>query len=173
VIKSMELLLGYEPETGLLWRLDAAGQPIRKLKTWVFNKELSQIGTMAVRIAPGQKRQSTHCMVFIMTGAWPPPGMVVDHRNRDATDMRYVNLRVCTPSQNSQNTDRSSTRWNGLSDGLVQGVRKMPNGTYGVQVSRTYCGQYPTAAEANAVARRVRRELYGEYDLLEGRLRRI
>lgn len=37
---------------------------------------------------------------FIME---PPPGMYVDHKNHDLLDNRRVNLRVCTPRQNTWN----------------------------------------------------------------------
>ena len=38
----------------------------------------------------------------------PPPGMVVDHINRDGLNDRRCNLRVCTPLQNAQNSRRSA-----------------------------------------------------------------
>ncbi len=36
----------------------------------------------------------------------PPPGMVVDHLNRQTLDDRRCNLHICTPLENSKNTRR-------------------------------------------------------------------
>ena len=48
-------------------------------------------------------RHSAHVLaVFYMTGVWPTE--LVDHKDNDTTNNRWLNLRQATPSQNAANS---------------------------------------------------------------------
>ena len=47
-----------------------------------------------------------HQVVCYLSGVELPWGMVVDHMNRNRLDCRICNLRVCTPIQNSWNSEK-------------------------------------------------------------------
>ena len=47
-----------------------------------------------------------HQVVCYLNGVELPWGMVVDHMNRNRLDCRICNLRVCTPIQNSWNSEK-------------------------------------------------------------------
>jgi hypothetical protein len=76
-----------------------------------------------------------------------------------------VKLRECTRSENNRNRDQSGQRWNGIEENLEYCVQKTPEGNYRVDVNRVSYGTFKTAEEANAVAKRVRLEINGAFDV--------
>lgn len=50
---------------------------------------------------------------FYVTGEWPETGFVVDHINGDATDNRFINLRVVTVTVNNRNKVMQSNNTSG------------------------------------------------------------
>ncbi len=92
--------LTYCPDTGkLTWR-DAPG--VRSNLVGTCPTVLNANGYFEIKIAG--KTIPTHRLAFVlMTGNFPPDGMVVDHANGIRTDNRWCNLRLCTRAQNSQN----------------------------------------------------------------------
>jgi hypothetical protein len=157
----LELRLGYVPATGALWRLDSEGNPLRELITYVMGRFLPS----AMSIGNGKRKQSTHTMFYIMEGRWRSPGNVTDHINREVPDMYWGNLREATPAQNVWNSNRQSRRWNSRDQLLEAGVTQTRLGSYVVTLGRLRYGIYQSRTEANQLARRARRELYGEFAL--------
>jgi hypothetical protein len=61
--------------------------------------------------------------------------------------------------------DQSAKRLWGADEILEQGVRKTPYGTYGVMVMRVNGGTFKSRVQANQIAREMRRQLKGAYDV--------
>lgn len=74
----------------------------------------------------------------LVTGEWPPEGMLIDHANGDGADNRWVNLRLATPGENSRNRRTASE---------FKGVRQTKSGRYRAHIT---LGVFDTAEEAAA-----------------------
>lgn len=59
------------------------------------------------------KPVSVHHLIWIMHNGIIPNGMFVDHIDRDITNNKISNLRLVTPSGNSQNTKNSTRNTSG------------------------------------------------------------
>jgi hypothetical protein len=171
LVVNLELLLAYSPTDGRLWSLDRQGRPVRELKLWRWDEASGRCEISSISIG-GKSKRATHVIFRIMVGRYPGAGMVIDHRDRDPTNNAWRNLRECTIAQNNLNRDCSGQRLHGASELLEAGVQKRAAG-YVVVLQRLYCGIYQSSVEANQVARRVRRELYGEFALAPVTWRRI
>jgi hypothetical protein len=174
LVINLELRLAYCPLQGRMWRTDARGRPGRELMLWCKNSAKARLlVTAAIRLPGLGQRTATRVIYFMMTGAWPPADMFVDHRSRDVSDNRWTNLRLCTVTENNRNIDRGNQRWNGIGELIEQGVQKTLHGSYIVQVCGVYYGCYRSRVEANQECRRIRREVKGEYDVPFKSWRRI
>lgn len=93
-------VLGYDPATGHL--------------TWLLQRGRARVGDRAGCVATesdgrrvrtvrvdGKQFLEHRLIWFWVTGRWPEPE--VDHRDRDATNNVWTNLREATRSQNRQN----------------------------------------------------------------------
>jgi hypothetical protein len=92
-----------------------------------------------------------------------PEGMDTDHINGDKLDNRRENLRVCTRSQNMQNTTRRSDNTSGY-----KGVDwDKENGKWRAEIKvdsrRINLGRYDSAEEAALAYDRAAREYHGEF----------
>lgn len=117
--------------------------------------------TYAVATIPGGKAKFTGLHNFLMS---PPPGLLVDHINRNGLDCRRSNMRLADTYQNAFNrvvrTGASGYR----------GVVVKQNGAafaslraYGVVHRR---GPFPNAAEAAKAYDELCREHHGEFGVL-------
>lgn len=92
-----------------------------------------------------------------------PPGMEVDHVNRDGLDNRRANLRLCTPSQNQRNRgkDRSnSSGFKGVSHYKRNGRWRA---TITIHGKFLHIGLYDTPEEAHAAYCAAAATLHGEF----------
>lgn len=62
----------------------------------------------------GRHYRSHHLVWLIKTGAWPPVGLDIDHRNGNKSDNRWLNLRLATRTQNNANTPVRETNSTGF-----------------------------------------------------------
>ncbi len=104
---------------------------------------------------------SAHRLVFFyLTGNWPS---IVDHKNGNTLDNRWINLREASRNQNAWNTKVYKKKSN-----LPMGVRITREGTYTARIGyygkQITLGTYQTIKEAQDVYIEKRRELYGEYN---------
>jgi hypothetical protein len=147
----------YEPSTGKLMRR-LRNSELRELKV-TKGPAVNQIGFAGYYIP------ATRIMFMLMTKRWPKPGYLMDHRNGDVFDCRWSNLREVTPSQSLWNRDMSRRKWVG-GDGLERGV-SLDRGKYRVRIGingeQKGFGRYDTKEEANEIARKVIREVQGEF----------
>ena len=92
-----------------------------------------------------------------------PPGMVVDHINRNGLDNREANLRNCTRLQNLQNRywDAGQSQYRGV---CPQGDKWMA--TVGYNGETIYVGLFDDEVEAAKARDRKAYELAGEFAYL-------
>jgi hypothetical protein len=93
------------------------------------------------------------------------PGEIIDHINGDPLDNRKENLRICTPSQNQQNTQSrgGSSRYKGVS------YHKKKNkwvGSFSANGKSYYCGAFESEDECACAVDQKRLEICGEFAVL-------
>lgn len=98
-----------------------------------------------------------HRYIWTLVNGDIPNGMMIDHKDRDPLNNTIDNLRLATPSQNSQNRSIRSDNKTGVLNVFINGDK------YIVKVNGIKYGRYDTLEEAKEVARRVSIELYGEF----------
>lgn len=90
-----------------------------------------------------------------------PKGMVVDHINHDRCDNRRINLRICTPKENSYNHSKIHSK-----NDKYKGVRKLKD-TYNATISkdgkRYEIKGIQSEKEAAKIYDMMAEELFGEY----------
>lgn len=153
----------YNPATGELWRrLPDMARKLRMVMKQGGNHGGFQAGKATFR---GYQIKVTHIVFLLMTKRWPKPGHFVDHRDGDVSHNQWANLREVTPQQSSMNM-RARPRIKPENTGLERGVYPSGKG-YQVALSvdgRIVCfGSFANKEKANAVARRIRAVLHGEW----------
>lgn len=91
-----------------------------------------------------------------------PKGMDVDHKNRNTLDNRKENLRICTRSENMQNSVGKLER-----NLTYKGVYKTREGRYASRIyqnyKKTHIGVYDTIEDAALAYDQRAIELFGEF----------
>jgi len=90
----------------------------------------------------------------------PPPGMVVDHINSNSLDNRRVNMRVCTPQQNTHNR-RFTGNASGFAGVYPQGKRWRAMLQHNGEV--VYCAVFDDKIEAAQARDRQARKRFGPF----------
>jgi hypothetical protein len=154
----------YDPEEGQLSRRLIRGR-VRELTMAREDRDgftaPAQVGFRGYLIT------CTHIAFMLMRHRWPSPDHVIDRRDGNQLNGRWVNLREATPSQSMMNREDLGRRQDD-SEGLERGVRRVGN-RYEVRQSvegkLVRLGTFATKEEANAVARKARAELRGEWGI--------
>jgi hypothetical protein len=93
------------------------------------------------------------------------PGEIIDHINGDSLDNRKENLRLCTHSQNQQNTQSrgGSSRYKGVS---YNKKAKKWRGGFFIHGKTYYCGSFESEDECARAVDKKRLEICGEFAVL-------
>lgn len=111
-------------------------------------------------VSTGNGRSRMHFMHWdVLT---PPPGMIVDHLDRDPLNNQRSNLRVCTHSQNSMNVATRRTNKAGLK-GVYPNSSGKWRATVYVKGSRYELGTFETKHEAALSYNEAARKYHGEF----------
>jgi hypothetical protein len=150
--------LSYEPETGLFhWRK----KPAQCIDAGSPAGHLRPDGYLQIRFR--RRTCMTHRYAYLlMTGAWPPDGYEIDHKNGDRSDNRWDNLRLVTRAQNRMNSRGNIGR--DLPKGVTRNNRGKPFAA-GISIDgrMTHIGSFATAEEASAAYETAARKHFGEY----------
>lgn len=105
----------------------------------------------------GGKQHYLHRLVFENI----PKGKIVDHMNGDVLDNRSLNLRLCSPGENSMN--RVGNAMSDVRSSLYKGVSKNKGGSFKVRVKLRSFGSYSSETIAANVYNHHAKEVFGEY----------
>lgn len=157
-IERLKTLLHYNKVTGVFtWRVSRRGtSPVGSIAGSVPNSD----GYIQIKI-DGVLHKAHRLAWFYVTGI--QPASEVDHKNRDRTDNRFRNLRLCDEAQQAWNRSTRSDNTSGMA-----GVSfKRDTGNWIVRIQkrgiRLYVGEFSSKSEAIAARRRVSATAFGEY----------
>jgi hypothetical protein len=144
-------LLHYDRDTG-------------EFRWWKRVGEEMRLGEVAgtVRIGiDGRKYRAHQLAWFYMTGRWGRP--MIDHRDGDATNNSWSNLRRATPSQNNANRRRLRHNTSGYKGVFSCGRSGRWRAVIRRNWRRTYLGTFDTPEAAHAAYVEAARKLFGEF----------
>jgi hypothetical protein len=151
--------LDYNPSTGALtWRRRSDAPALWNAKC--AGKQAGYLHHRGyVHLEIHGKYYAAHRIVWLWVyGEWPGE---IDHINGIKNDNRIINLRICTRSQNCQNTKRREWAAAG-----IKGVYRNKNRwTSAITISgvRHYLGNFATPEEAGAAYAAAAKRLFGEF----------
>jgi hypothetical protein len=151
-------LLHYDPKTGQFrWR-KRRGNGARRAPS--ADHLHPQQGCRLISI--DRRAYRAHQLAwFYMTGRWGRP--TIDHRDRDATNNRWSNLRRATASQNNANRRRplhNTSGHKGVSPCRQTGKWRAMIGSNGKTI---HLGRFATRRPAHAAYLAAARKLFGEF----------
>ena len=132
----------YDPDTGVFTRLRSSGG----IKAGAISGSVNSDGYLDIRVL-GKLYRAHRLAWLYMTGEWPAG--VIDHKDHEKTNNKYVNLRDVTHAVNLQNQNRArSDSYLGVL-GVIRSGQK-----YRAEISlggRTrHIGSYETVEQASA-----------------------
>lgn len=144
--------LEYDPDTGVMrWKANQHKKYAGKTAGCLDTRGYRYVSIDGIKYL-------THRVAWIMmTGEWPTHE--IDHIDCDKSNMRWINLREATPSENRRN--RPSDNPSGYK-GIYRHRNKWAAHICVHNVSR-YIGIFRTPEEAHAAYRRAATELHGEF----------
>lgn len=147
----------YEPETGIFTRIRSDG-PRHARKVGQQTGYLNPSNGYVEVYVCGTK-YTAHRLAWIYSHGSIPPGMHVDHANRQRSDNRLANLRVATHADNLRNCKVRSDNTSG-----VKGVSfDRSRGKWLAGVGKIKLGRFSTLAEATEARRVAAEQAFGEF----------
>ncbi len=155
-------LLEYNQDTGdLIWKKRGV-QPFDwgtagKVAGFVDERAA---GRKCVRI--DRKLYLAHRVIWLMvTGSWP--AMDIDHKNGNAGDNRFENLRLATVTENNRNTGLSKNSTTGFKGVHFYKAVQKYQAHITVNRKRIHLGYYETAEEAHEAYCKAAADLHGDF----------
>lgn len=150
--------ISYDPETGRFTRLIAYG------RAKVGSDPVCTKGTLYGKVAVLGRRLYAHRLGWLLsTGAWPPAGMVVDHKNRNKFDNRLTNLRIGSQRMNAGNAEKSRNNKCGLKGVSQYGKHGRWRATIFVNRKQVNLGTFETKEGAAQAYRIAATKVFGEF----------
>lgn len=123
-----------------------------------------------IRIAVKGKNYMAHRLAWAyMLGRWPED--IVDHRDRDRSNNRWINLRAATYATNNQNkkvkVGASGLRGAYKMKGVKKSTSKHWMSVIQVDGKSIHLGQFHTAEEAHAAYAEAANKYHGEFNSME------
>lgn len=150
--------LRYDPETGnVYWRFSRRG-----IKAGSYAGSLHNQGRWRIHL---QRRfyRMTHIIWAMQTGAWPPKGMQIDHRDGDKANDVWSNLRLATPSQNKCNQRRHCDNASGFKGVHFRKDRRKYIAQIALNGRNRHLGHFDTPELAHAAYAKAAQKLHGEF----------
>ena len=94
------------------------------------------------------KKVALHHLVWIMHNGAIPKGMYIDHIDRDITNNKISNLRLVTPSGNSQNAKASTRNTSGYKGVCWKNLNKKWQAYINIRGSYHYLGLFEKLEDA-------------------------
>lgn len=147
----LKAVLHYDPDTGIFtWLVSLSSRSVAGNEAGTIIHH----GYRAINI-DGRRYLAHRLAWFYMTGEWPN---IIDHRDRDTGNNRFVNLRNGTRRLNNQNLGMRSDN----STGFI-GVTKQKR-LFAARISNKgkmiHIGSYRTAEEAHEAYQKAKKELH-------------
>lgn len=153
----------YVPETGMFYWRHRDDRP----RSWNAKHAGREAGSDCngyVQIRVGGRDTYAHLLAWVyMTGAYPAPGMEIDHRNRRRGDNAWRNLREATKGQNGQNRGQRSTNTSGHKGVSWDASRGRWMASIGAGRRQIKLGRFDNIADAIAARRAAENEFHGEF----------
>jgi len=159
----------YDPDTGdLTWRVRPLAHFVKVSRHKAINTEFAgkaagkfEGKSVRVKIA-GRKVLVSRIIWKMVTGE--EPGDMLDHRDTDPSNNRWINLRPALPMENSHNRGMSANNTSGF-----KGIYVSPNkdGRWGAQIcvahQKHFLGYHDTPEAAHLAYCEAARRLHGEF----------
>src|SRR5580698_6677518 len=98
--EELRAILSYNPDTGIFnWRTGSTGHKVTDVVGYFPSADPTR---RFIGIKNRHYRASNLAWLW-MTGVWPCPNLDIDHRDRDASNDRWDNLRPALRGQNNIN----------------------------------------------------------------------
>ena len=150
-------ILKYDPETGIV---DSLKKRVGRKPKDGLPGHVTPSGYRSINIA-GTEIQLHNLIWFMQTGEWPE--RIVDHKDRIRLNNKWTNLRLADDSESGANKSLLSNNKSGH-PGIWwhKGARKW-TGEIAFRKKKRYLGLFDSLEKAVAAAKRVRKEMHGEF----------
>jgi hypothetical protein len=136
-------ILDYNPVTGdLTWRATKSG---RRSEVAGTTGQWGNHGKRRRTITIDGVIYKSHRIIWLwMTGEWPP--RMIDHKDLDALNNQWLNLRLATPTVNARNRRKARNNTSGITGVFFDKAKK--KNPWRAQIWDTYIGVFPTKVAA-------------------------